>query len=263
MALARLTQFTLLSIATAAAAEPQASIRMSVRSGKPLQQICLQLADKFHLRISYEEAPIRAKDVLIDQRTATGTVRKELQPMDLTITVPNSLSTADEVSTREAFEKIVQTCNSAKNSTLFKAIYLGGRVIQVVPTAARDDAGRFQPFEPLLDTRISLPRKSYVLGELVAAVLDQISQRRSVAIVMATVPTNLFAQVTITEEATEEPARDILNRVFEVINGPRLAMHVPYVALTWYLMYNLDQGHYFFNIHVLPTEAPEGHSMKL
>ncbi len=233
----------------------QDSARVEVRSAKPLKDMCVQLEQRLNLRITYEDAPVIASGQLVDEQTSTGATRRSLRPASMSLDIPAALAhSTDQAARREAFDGIVRTYNATAGNSVFKAIHAGGGLIHVVPTAVRDSSGALQPFEPMLDTRVTIPSRSYSLGELVAEILAQVSSRRGIPIVQATVPVNLFAQARVTEEALDEPARDVLVRAFEEINGPRLAMHNSYLSLTWYLLYNADGGNYFFNVHAVSDE---------
>ena len=149
---------------------------------------------------------------------------------------------------------VLDTYNRSGNRAIFRVMQPGD-LIHVVPVAVRGEDGTLQSFQPMLDTPVTITSGTYSLGALVDEIMAQISQKRGISIVRATVPINLFAQSTVTEEAFNEPARDVLVRAFEEINGPRLANHGSLLRLTWYLLYNPNGRHYFLNVHnVLPEQ---------
>lgn len=122
-------------------------------------------------------------------------------------------------------------------------------------TSVKGADGKIQPFEPLLDTKISLVRGRYDLWTLVTTILSQVSQIRGIPITIGTVSANLFT-MGVTEESSNEAARDVLVRAFEEINGTRYAQHVDPVRLVWYMNYDPNGRMYFFNVHNVGPENP-------
>src|SRR5260370_20261412 len=106
----------------------------------------------------------------------------------------------------------------------------------------------------MVDTHVTIPRGTYSLGVLTSEILSQVGQIRGIPIMRATVPISLFAQATVTEEANDEPARDVLMRAFEGINAQRIADHLSVLRLTWYLGYSPNGNNYFFNVHSVALE---------
>jgi hypothetical protein len=67
-------------------------------------------------------------------------------------------------------------------------------------------------------------------------------------IAMATYPTSLFLSTSVTEELVGEPARKVLMRAFETINGQRLSHGVAPVRLAWDITYDPTERQYYFNV---------------
>src|SRR5205807_603112 len=115
-------------------------------------------------------------------------------------------------------QRILDSYARVNNHAIFTIIQ-DGDLVQVVPKAVKGATGKLEPFEAMLNTKISLPPKEYNLDELVSNVLAQVSLIRGIPIVRATVPINMFAQTRVTAEANSEAARDVLVRAFSGING--------------------------------------------
>jgi hypothetical protein len=167
---------------------------------------------------------------------------------------------SDSVSTdrkRLIIKDVIDTYNRSGNRGQFREIHAED-IVHIVPTNIRAENGTTQAFTPMLDTPISIAFGRYALRSLVDEVLAQVSQKRGIQILTATVPLNVFAQAFVTEEARDEPARDVLLRAFDLINGPRFADGMPPLRLTWHLLYNPNGRHYFFNCWSVDPDEEAG-----
>jgi hypothetical protein len=225
------------------------------RSSAPLLDICLELKDTLHWRVSYEEAPVLAQDELVSDVAPSGVhwLAMRAAPVVVDIRTTNG----DPAATKKAaIEAILEAYHRAGNRGMFKAIQEGD-FIHVLPVAARNEMGELRPFQPLLDTPVTIVRGTYRLGELVSEIVGQVSRTRGIPIAEATVPINLFAQVSIEEAAYNEPARDVLVRAFASVDRARIADHLGAVRLTWYLGYSPNGQNYFMNVHAVGPERAD------
>lgn len=229
-------------------------LHIAKRSRAPLLDICLELKDTLHWRISYEDAPVLAQDELVSDVAPSGVhwLVMRAAPVIVDIRTTNG----DPAATKKAaMEAILDAYHRAGNRGRFRMIQADD-FIHVLPVTARDATGELKPFQPMLDTPVTVIRGTYRLGELVSEIIGQISRTRGMPIAEATVPNNLFAQVFIDEAAYNEPARDVLVRAFASVDRARIADHVRAPRLTWYLGYSPNGGNYFMNISsVLPESA--------
>jgi len=230
-------------------------LHLAVHSPKPLQDICFQLEEALHWRISYEDPPVLAGDELVPEMNPGGVSRLVMRAQPLSIDVPTKNSTSSEVK-RDTVRTILDAYHRSGNRAVFREIQQGD-FIHIVPDAVRGEDGRLQRFQPMFDTHVTIPRGTYSLGVLTSEILSQVGQIRGIPIMRATVPINLFAQATVTEAANDEPARDVLMRAFEGINEQRIADHLSVLRLTWYLLYNPNGQHYFFNVTSVALEQDD------
>lgn len=231
--------------------------QITTHTDHPVGEVCRALEAQFHWRISFEDAPVFAQE-----DTQPGTAPNGV-PWLVIQDVPAVVDVLIETGmTADAKGKTLQGILDGHRHSGGRAAFTvseNGDLIHVMATSVRSPNGRTEPFEPLLGTRISFVRGQYALETLVSMVLNQVSQIRGIPIALATVPMNLFAQSTLTEEANNEVARDVLVRSFEEINGARYAQHLPPARLTWYMNYDPNGGTYFFNVHNVEPEAqPSG-----
>jgi hypothetical protein len=230
--------------------------QVTTRSDHPIGDVCRALEAQFHWRISYEEAPVFAQEDVQTGTAPNGVPWLVLRDVPAVVDVPiESGMSADAKG--KTLQSILDGHKRGGSRAGF-TIGQNGDLIHVMATSVRGRDGKMEHFEPLLDTRISLPRDRYALETLVSMVLTQVSQVRGMSIALATVPTNLFAQSIVTEEANNEVARDVLVRAFEEINGARYARNLRPVRLTWYMNYEPNGGTYFFNVHNVEPETQRG-----
>lgn len=120
------------------------------------------------------------------------------------------------------------------------------RMLHVVPMSVRGVSGQQVPAGSILDARVSLPSRQGratvdALMTLFAAIETSTEQR----IEMGTVPTNLLVQSRMDEGATDETARDFLERTLQATGR----------TLSWRLLYGQDYKRYVLNLTVVKDSA--------
>jgi len=240
-------------------------LHFSVHDGKPLLRICEQLEEKFHWRISYEDPPIYWQDELQQGVAPSGTPWLVLHPVSLSVDIairpnPGGLSAQNALERilptepkRTAFKTILGAYHGNLNRDVYRVIE-SDDFIHIVPTAVRDENGTLRPFQPLLDTRITIPKGKYLLLTLVSQIIAQVSNKTGMRVFEGTIPMNLFTQMQMTEEANDEAARDVLERVFNKVDEQPPAQNLPPFRLTWYLGFSHNGQNYFMNIHAVGPE---------
>jgi hypothetical protein len=228
-------------------------LQITTRSDHPIGDVCRALEAKFHWRISYEDAPVFDQDDLQNGTAPNGVPWLVLRDVPAAVDVPIEAD-MPAIARGQALQGILDAYRLSGGRAGF-TIVQNGDIINVMATSVRGPDGKIQPFEPLLDTKISLVRGRYDLWTLVTTILSQVSQIRGIPITIGTVNTNLFAQSVVTEEANNEAARDILGRAFEEINGLRYAQHVAPERIVWYMNYDPNGRMYFFNVHNVGPEV--------
>src|SRR5665213_107913 len=228
--------------------------QLTTRSDHPIGEVCRALEAQFHWRISYEEAPVLDQDDVKNGTAPNGVPWLVLRDIPATVDVPIETD-MPAIARGKTLQSILDSYKLNGGRAGF-TVTQDGDIIHVMATSVKGVDGKIVTFEPLLDTKVSVVRGRYDLWTLVSTVLNQVSQTRGIPITMAIVNTNLFAQSVVTEEANNEPARDILVRAFEEINGPRYAHNLDPVRLVWYMNYDPNGGIYYFGVHNVAPENP-------
>jgi len=192
--------------------------QFTTRSDHPIDEVCTAIEAQFHWRISYEDAPVFDRDDLKNGTAPNGVPWLALRDVPAAVDVP--IETNMPASARGKTLQSILDSHRLSGGRAGFTVTQNGDIIHVMATSVKGADGKFQPFEPLLDTKVSLVRGRYDLWTLVMKILYQVSQIRGIPITIGTVSTNLFAQSVVTEESNNEAARDILVRAFEEINGP-------------------------------------------
>lgn len=228
------------------------ALNTTTQSGRPVHEILMKIEEQFHWRIAYEEGPVRFEQDLIPLASRTGKTMFIHRAHPVSISLPALTSNSTEMK-RATLKAVFEAFNGSGNPEEFRAFDEFG-YINVVQTKIVGPDGRLESFVPLLDTAVTLPRQSYSLYQLVSSIINQVSAARNVSITMATIPTSFFINSSVTEESSGEPARKVLMRAFETVNGPRLAQRIERVRLTWDMMYDPAERTYFFNVDNIEPE---------
>jgi hypothetical protein len=233
------------------------ALNITTRGDMPVHEILMKIEEQYHWRIAYEEGPVLFEQDLIPAASPNGKTMFIHRVHPVSISLPALTSNSTETK-RATLKAVFDAFNSGGNPEEFRAFDEFG-YINVVQTKIVGPDGRLENFEPLLDTAITLPRQSYSLFQLVSSIINQVSAARKVSITMATIPTSFFINSSVTEESSGEPARKVLMRAFETVNGPRLAQRIERARLTWDMMYDPTERTYFFNVdNVEPEIEPPG-----
>lgn len=221
-------------------------MRVAVSSSTPVLDVTETLVTEHHWNINYEDWGATNNDDLREVKMASGPnlrVRKS-SSLSADIPAPETVAKKDR---KEVMNQILESQDRGRTSVVFGSSERNGS-LQVYPVAVRQPDGKLQEVTPLFDTPVTLLPSSYSLGQIVNEVVAQVQQKRGVTIALGTVPQFLFRQDTVTAEANEEPARDLLLRAFADINGPRLARKGEYVVPVWSLRYDPTSDMFYLNV---------------
>jgi hypothetical protein len=228
-------------------------LHIATHSDTPLRDICNTLRDELGWQISYEEAPVFDRREIEPQVTATGFHYVARRSVALSLDIPLPATVPNDQDRRAILKTVFDAYRASGNRGDFQYIQEGDR-IQVFQTIVNGEDGKPRSFQPLLDTKVSIPRGTYSMFSLANLVVAQVSQKRGIPIGLGTYPRS-FYQDTVTEEANEEAARDVLARAFDEANMSRVAARASLLRLTWSLNSLAGGPSYFFNVDVASTES--------
>lgn len=200
--------------------------------------------------VSFEEGPVVSAEELVQKTSPTGIPVVVKRVVPLTVSLSGSeLAATDNQARKTIIERVFSSYAALGNRDRY-SVRSEGRYLDIVPLQIQSADGVPQRFEPVLDTKIAFPEQRFQnLYALVDAVLEQVAQKRGVSVVLGNVPSNIFRHYSVVETATDEPARDVLERAFAEINGPRLAGGLNAIALPWTLTYDPTNSQYWFAVN--------------
>lgn len=237
---------SLLCLVAGNAASQENRMRVAVNSGTPVLDVTETLVTEHHWNINYEDWGATNPGDLGEVIMTNGSNLLVRKPSSLSVDIP-APDTVAKSERKEVMKQILESQDRGRTVVLFGSSERNG-ALQVYPVAVRQPDGKLQQVTPLFDTPVTLLPGSYSLGEIVNEVVAQVQQKRGVTIVLGTIPQFLFRQDTVTAEANEEPARDLLLRAFADINGPRLARKGEYVVPVWSLRYDPTSDMFYLNV---------------
>jgi hypothetical protein len=236
----------LILLPAAWAADPPV-LKITTKGPHPLAETIWAIQNKYNWLINYEEPPVAALNELTDKITPTGHTMliRSMKPISTVLSMQDAESSSTERQLA-IINTILAAYKESGASDSFRAIQQGS-FIDIVPVSMRGENGQTQAFDPILNTRISFPETHFAnIYSFVQQVIEQVSSKRGVQIVLGEVPNNLFRQAVV-ESAQDELARDVLARAFWSMNGPRLAQGLDMAGVTWTLLYDPESRGYWFS----------------
>ena len=212
---------------------------------RPLEQVLDTVSQEYGWAINYEDPPYHSSFDLID---ATDPKWKAAHPDSagvrnvrgglFRITYPENAATPTSAKDQAiVIKKIVTEYNASGNPGQFVVRERSGDRLDVIGTAVRTESGKQQGIAPILDTTITVQSASMNAYEAVGAIVAAVSAKTGIR-VEGTRPYNLLLQTKVKLDATEMPARDVLQGVLSQAR----------IKLYWRLLYDDDSSAYYFNV---------------
>jgi hypothetical protein len=170
------------------------------------------------------------------------------RPNAFAVLEPSSPIVAGEKT--RAVPSIIDQHSVTGNAGTFIALE-NGNFTHIVPSTRLDESGVRVPYRSLLSEHITFAAQDLTVGQIVEAVLQQVSTIRRVNVKLGSVLISLFLTEHQTRGASDEAAEDVLVKTFE------LASHIGQAAgahprpMTWDLLYDPDGNQLFFNVHIV------------
>lgn len=231
------------------------AIDVEFHEARPLAKLTFQLTQHSGLLITYEEAPYDEATELFTDTYANG--RRFRYPAWRPITFhgilpPLSGSPKDSGSTETApaiaaaiAESAVAEYNASGNPGKFKVVR-DGDYVHILP-AGRLRNGRVEPFDPILDTKVTFtdpaPRRC---GEVLNDLIAQIKNLRGVQIVDI-IPTGALMRLQCRIEGADLTARDAFKQFLQQIEAPQ-QNPIARFRYSWTMGYDVNEDLYFLKI---------------
>lgn len=225
---------------------PQAD-RLSASSGRPLADVVTQIETRFGWIVTYEDPPYVHDSEIADVSAAVRRDRSKpgrtLVPLGGTLVfdlpVNPTGSPAEPGATLGALLKDYARSGLPGGFALRQTPGMW----HIVPTRMKGADAAIQPYQSILDSRISIPAANRDGLEMMSAFVEAV-KREDPRLVVGTIPLNAFASARFDFGAANEPARDALVRVMRAVSD----------RLSWRLLCAPGVGAICaLNIHVVRT----------
>lgn len=142
------------------------------------------------------------------------------------------------VDERVVLEQLVSDYNSSTNPGRFVVKKEGPGRFALVGIKVRSSNGLDTPVVSPLDINVSFGSADRSLTEVIDLILNQISARSRIKIVLGTAPANALIKSRSSIDARDIPARQVLAAILSSTKHP----------IVWQLFYDADSSSYFLNL---------------
>ncbi len=238
---------------------------ISVNDPRPLAQAAQQLELKFGTGISYEDAAwTYSGDSIKAAQTDWGRKIAEKNPAFKAV-IPAGGSLQIKIPFDRASRRPIPSVNTVLQNVLdqhkvrgnpgeFTFVNLGDD-FSIMPTMARDEAGRMVPARSPLDFPISFSSAERSGIETLQLICDTVTVASGRKVDLGIVPSNLLFNSVVQLSANGEGARDVLIKALRALRwpDPRNLGQIP--KLSWSLLYGPDTQYYSLNIKGVEQEV--------
>ncbi len=220
----------------------------TITAPRPLGEAAHELSFQYGILISHEDPPLRFSGDLEEFTLQNGPNRivrdpnkKLLGSRTATVSATLNVFTDSEslVDVDEVLSDLLKSNEANGNPGRFKVIK-GKDAWHIVPTAVKDEQGKWVPVTPLLDNKISLTPEPRKAQDVVLDICHQLSLQSN-SNVFASFPGDRLRRQTVAVAANNEPARDVLIRLLDNVDG----------HYTWRLYYDHNLNSCALNIELL------------
>ena len=154
-------------------------------------------------------------------------------------------------------ERALEDHRARGNPGQFRVLELEGGEFVITPTGAMDSEGKMLAQGSPFDTRISLRAETRNGVAAVEAICAAITAAGGAPGGLLLYPDEWLSQQEVLIGADNEPAREVLARVFREANWINPAVHPrPPAKLSWRLMHDAKSNTFVLNIYILQREVP-------
>jgi hypothetical protein len=215
---------------------------------RPLMQAIATISQEYGWTIDYKDPPYRSHCDLADDTdpawranhpNAKGVTRVSGGPFQSTFPEPSTISgNAEEM----VLQKLVSDYNSSGNPGKFAVrMEADGRYV-VVGVSRRDDAGKEETVDALLDTAISVPVQLRTARATLHLILDTLSVKTGVTVYLGTIglSSDPLEGVELAIGGSNVPARTLLLQALDGASNGRSFRGI----FVWNLLFDADRKAY-------------------
>ncbi len=226
-------------------------VALAANDPRPLAAAMAELEFRHRVRITYEDAPIvlasEMKDVTERVRLdlgehAPGLAPRVIVPLGGTFTIGYDVRVTDGQpgSLREVIQSAIDA-HAAKGLAGRHRVVETAIGYSVVPVAHHGADARLVGLNAALDARISVGESSRSGIDALDEICRAVSRASGTPVVIGTAPATVLGRHTTLVSAKDEPARDVLVRLFQEFDA----------GLSWQLFHDPAGDFYALNIHVV------------
>ena len=228
------------------------SQEVSITSERPIQMAAERLEDLYRVPITYEDTLYMNADDFVD---VTAEVRLDhdgnnpnrvLVPVRRTITFLLAEAEISKMKSQPersaaalmALKSVIDSYALAAGAAEFNA-FQDSAGLHVVSRAFHDVSARSETMRPVLEIPVWITQQQRPALDVIEEICQQVSLRGRLPLDVGTVPTNLLANKTVSVDAKNANARDVLESISEQVGVP----------LSWQLLCD-PRGGCVLNLHV-------------
>ena len=224
---------------------------LTANDPRPLMQAIATISQEYGWTVDFEDPPYRSHFDLVDDTDPTWRAN---HPNAKGVTrVSGSLfqSTFPEPSTDNGEEQVLQQLvsdyNSSSNPGKFAVRKEAGARYAVIGVSRRDNSGKDETLDALLDTAISIPVQQRTATATLQLIVDTLSAKTGVRVSLGTIglSSDPLQGVELAIGGSNVPARTLLLQTLDSASNSRFFKGI----LVWNLLFDADQNAYFLRLH--------------
>lgn len=222
---------------------------------RPLRQAIEAISQEYGWTVDFEDPPYRSGFDLVDDTdpkwraahpTAKGVTRVAGGSFQSNFPEPSTISPDD--AEEQVLKKLVADYNSSGNPGKFAVRKEAEGRYAVVGVSRKDDAGKDEAVDVLLDTSISIPVEQRDAGATLRLILDTLSATSGVKVYLGTVgfSSDPLQGVEVTIGGSNVPARTLLLQTLDGVSvwTPPHGGQFFRGILVWNLLFDADRNGY-------------------
>lgn len=201
---------------------------VTVNYPEPLFQAISGIREEYGWQVNWEEAPTYSH---FDRVDSTAPKWRAAHPDEKGVTrsagglfTSNFPDPTDASAATKALvlEKVIQDYNATDNPGKYALRTVADGQFTVVGTEVRDDTGALQETRPILDTPLTIEKKTRNVYETVWAILGALSAVAGKNVIMMSMPNNEFNSTQVTMGGRDVEARQLLREALDRTGRPLL-----------------------------------------